>query len=155
MQRLELKAYVHITIFHSKCILCVCLKSIMACNCRSHCCSPAALVWNIRKFRAKKYFTDHWTAKTLKLQSIFNVFLAQRYLESSLPVVQCCAKSGKAASGSGEFQFCNKHWIRWQRVRVPQFLWLTVGVAIIGNFILVYTFSEQVVAKGNSPEACW
>ena len=30
-----------------------------------------------------------------------NVRLAQRYPEFSLPLVQCCAKSGKAMSGSG------------------------------------------------------
>ena len=127
------------------------LKSITTCNCRSHCCSSATLVWNIGKFRAKKYFTDHWTAKTLKLQSVFNVFLAQRYTESPLPVVQCCAKSGKAASGSGEFQFCNKHWIRWQSVRVSQFLWQIVGVAIIGNFCTGLYFFWTSRGEGKFP----
>ena len=87
----------------------------------------------------------------MKLQSVFNVFLAQRYPESPLPVVQCCAKSGKAASGSGEFQFCNKHWIRWQRVRVSQFLWLIVGVAIIGNFYTGLYFFWTSRGEGKFP----
>lgn len=32
----------------------VCLKSIARCNCRSRCCSSAAIVWNIWELGAKK-----------------------------------------------------------------------------------------------------
>ena len=46
---------------------CICLKSIMLCHCRPRYCSPAAPVQNIRKVRAKKYFTEHCTAKIFKL----------------------------------------------------------------------------------------
>ena len=48
-------------------VYCVCLKNITLCDCQSRCCSSAVLFQNIGEFGAKKYFTDHRTAKTIKL----------------------------------------------------------------------------------------
>ena len=49
---------------------CVCVKRITICTCLCSSSSPssrssASLIRNIGEFRAKKYFTDHWTANTI------------------------------------------------------------------------------------------
>ena len=67
---------------------CVCVKYIMLCNClcsSSSSCFPASFTENIRKFKAKNYFTDHWTA--IKICSfrdsvpvyLFSTWLLQRH----------------------------------------------------------------------------